>query len=108
MIGLASEERVCNVAYITAQQDAIMPESTTLTVRLPQESKQKLAELATRTRRTSSFLAAEAIAAYVTHELAAIEGIERGLAAAKAGRVIPHEEAMRRAREAIRSVPAKT
>lgn len=84
-----------------------MPNSTTLTVRLPQEAKQKLTKLATRTRRPSSFLAAEAIAAYVGHELAAIEGIERGLAAAKAGRVIPHDEVMRQARELISSVRAQ-
>jgi predicted transcriptional regulator len=84
-----------------------MLKTTTLTVRLPQEAKQKLAELAARTRRTSSFLAAEAIAAYVGRELAAIEGIERGLAAVKAERVVPHEEVMRQAREVIRSARAK-
>jgi predicted transcriptional regulator len=84
-----------------------MPESSTLTVRLPTQTKDLLAELATRTRRTSSFLAAEAITAYVGHELAAIEGIERGLTAVREGRVIPHDEVMRQAREIIRAARTK-
>jgi predicted transcriptional regulator len=60
-----------------------------------------------RTRRTSSFLAAEAIAAYVGHELAAIEGIERGLTAVREGRVIPHDEVMRQAPDIIRAARTK-
>jgi len=84
-----------------------MPESTTLTVRLPQSTKSQLAEIATRTRRTSSFLAAQAITTYVRHELAAIKGIERGLADAAAGRVIPHDEVMRQAHELIKNIRAK-
>jgi predicted transcriptional regulator len=84
-----------------------MPESTTLSIRLPTRTKDQLAELATRTRRTSSFLAAEAIAAYVERELATVAAIERGRAEAKAGRLIPHDEVMRGAREIIRAARAK-
>ena len=75
-----------------------MSTSTTMTVRLPPELKERLGKLAERTRRTKSFLAGEAIADYVARELAIIEGVQRGLEDVRAGRVVPHEEAMRRLR----------
>ncbi len=53
--------------------------STTLTVRLPLELKDRLGKLAERTRRTKSFLAGEAISGYVERELEIVAGIERGL-----------------------------
>lgn len=68
--------------------------SSTLTVRLTPELKQRLGELADRTRRTRSFLAGEAIADYVARELAIVAGIERGLEDMRAGSVVPHEEVM--------------
>ena len=75
--------------------------STTLTVRLPPELKDRLGELAERTRRTKSFLAGEAIGGYVERELEIVAGIERGLGDTKDGRVVPHDEAMRRIRKTI-------
>ena len=78
-----------------------MTSSTTLTVRLPPEVKEGLGKLAARTRRTKSFLAGEAIAGYVARELAITEGIERGLEDVRAGRVVPHDEAMQRVRATI-------
>ena len=75
--------------------------STTLTVRLPAELKDRLGELAERTRRTKSFLAGEAIGNYVERELAIVAGIERGLGDTKAERVVPHDKAMRRIRKTI-------
>ena len=75
--------------------------STTMTVRLPEATKERLARLAERTRRSRSFLASEAISAYVERELAIIEGVERGLADMEAGRVVPHDEAMRQIRSTI-------
>jgi predicted transcriptional regulator len=77
-------------------------ESTTLTVRIPPELKERLGELAERTQRTRSFLAGEAIAGYVERELDIIAGIERGVEDMKAGRVVPHDEAMARLRRTIR------
>ena len=68
--------------------------STTLTVRLPPELKDRLGKLAERTRRTKSFLAGEAIAGYVERELEIVSGIERGLDDMMAGRVVPHEDVM--------------
>lgn len=75
--------------------------SETVTVRLSPETKEKLAILAEETRRTKSFLAGEAIANYVDRELAIVEGIKRGIADIEAGRVVPHEEAMRRLRATV-------
>lgn len=78
-----------------------MTATTTLTVRLPAEIKERLDELAERTRRTKSFLAGEAIAAYVARELDIVEGIGRGLEDVRAGRVVPHDVAMRKIRATI-------
>ncbi len=68
--------------------------STTLTVRLTLELKDRLGKLAEHTHRTRSFLAGEAIAGYVERELEIVAGIERGLADMNAGRVVPHEDVM--------------
>lgn len=71
-----------------------MSASTTMTIRVTPALKEKLGRLAQDTRRTRSYLAAEAVEAYVNRELQIIEGIQRGLADMKAGRVTPHDEAM--------------
>jgi len=73
-----------------------MNASTTMTIRLSAELKEKLGRLADGTRRSQSYLAAEAVSAYVERELAIIEGIQRGLADVAAGRVTPHDEVMDR------------
>jgi predicted transcriptional regulator len=75
-----------------------MSDSATLAVRLPSGTKDRLAELADRTRRARSALAAEAIADDVERELAIIGKIERGRADVRAGRITPHEEVAREAR----------
>jgi predicted transcriptional regulator len=75
-----------------------MSASTTLTVRLSPEVKKRLGQLAERTLRTKSYLAAEAIAGYVDRELAITAGIKHGIDDMQAGRVIPHKQAMRRLR----------
>lgn len=87
----------CYTVHMGAQS------SDTITIRLSNESKAKLTELARHTRRTKSFLAAEAITDYVERELAIVAGIHRGLADMEAGRVTPHDEAMRRIRKTIKS-----
>lgn len=73
-----------------------MPASTTLTIRVTQEVKDQLGRLAAATRRSKSFLAAEAIAKYVEREAEIVLGIEHGLADAEAGWLMPHDEAMAR------------
>jgi predicted transcriptional regulator len=75
--------------------------STTMTIRVSPEVKQKLDRIATDTRRSKSFLAGEAVAAYVERELEIIDGIKRGMADAAAGRVIPHDQAVAEMRAVI-------
>jgi predicted transcriptional regulator len=72
----------------------IMAESTTITVRLKPQVKEQLARLSQRTNRTRSYLAAEAIEAYIARESEIIEGISRGLEDLQADRLVPHDEAM--------------
>jgi predicted transcriptional regulator len=69
--------------------------SATMTIRVPTETRDKLDRLAQGTRRSRSYLAAEAVAAYVERELSIIEGIQQGLADVAAGRTVPHDVAMR-------------
>jgi predicted transcriptional regulator len=71
-----------------------MVDSTTITVRLKPQVKEQLARLSQHTNRTRSYLAAEAIEAYVARESAIIEGIGRGLEDLQADRLVPHDEAM--------------
>ena len=78
-----------------------MTASTTMTIRVSPETKSKLERIAADTRRSKSFLAAEAVSAYVERELEIIDGIKRGMADAAAGRVIPHAQAVAEMREVI-------
>lgn len=71
-----------------------MSASTTMTIRISSDLKEKLGRLAQDTRRSNSFLAAEAVADYVDRELAIIGGIQLGLADVTAGRVVAHDAAM--------------
>lgn len=78
-----------------------MTTTTTMTIRIDPRLKAKLGRLADGTRRSRSFLAAEAVAAYVDRELAIVEGIERGLADVEAGRTVSHADAMASVRQVI-------
>ena len=81
-----------------------MSATTTMTIRLEPELKAKLDSLASTTRRSKSFLAAEAVAGYVERETAIVEGIEQGLADMQAGRTVPHDQAMEEIYETIKHV----
>ncbi|SDH71100.1 CopG family ribbon-helix-helix protein [Bosea robiniae] len=78
-----------------------MPATETMTIRVSAETKRKLERIAAGTRRSKSFLAGEAVSAYVDRELEIIEGIKRGLADVEAGRVVSHDEVMADARRII-------
>lgn len=78
-----------------------MAATETMTIRVSAETKRKLERIAAGTRRSKSFLAGEAVSAYVDRELEIIEGIKRGLADVEAGRVVPHDEVMAEARRVI-------
>ncbi len=60
-------------------------ESAVLTLRINSDTKEKLDKLATATRRSKSFLAAEAISRYLEMEAWQISEIELALAEADAG-----------------------
>lgn len=91
-----------------AEKGQAMTASTTMTIRLDPQLKAKLGRLADGTRRSRSFLAAEAVEAYVDRELAIIEGIESGLADVEAGRTVSHEDAMASVRQAIEDAAGGT
>ena len=78
-----------------------MGASTTMTIRVTPDLKEKLGRLAHNTRRTRSYLAAEAVEAYVNRELRIIEGIQRGLADMEAGRVTPHDDVTAKADQIV-------
>lgn len=78
--------------------------STVLSVRLNPEVKEKLEKIAKISRRSKSFLAAEAIEEFVRYEAWKIEQIEEGIRQADAGMGIPHEEAMRQVRDHINEI----
>ena len=66
--------------------------STTLSVRLDPRVKERLEKLADRTKRSKSFLAAEAIAAYVDAEDWQLGEIAAGLAELDSGKMVAHEK----------------
>ncbi len=68
--------------------------STTMTIRLSPDLKEKLGQLAASSRRSRSFLATEALSAWVERELEITRSIERGLDDVKAGRVVSHDAAV--------------
>jgi predicted transcriptional regulator len=72
-----------------------------MTIRLDPEVKEKLGRIARDTRRSRSFLAAEAVAAFVDRELEIIDGIQRGVADMEAGRVVSHEDVVAESRAVI-------
>jgi predicted transcriptional regulator len=78
-----------------------------MTIRVRPEVKEKLDRIAAETQRSRSFLAGEAVAAYVDRELEIIDGIKHGMADAAAGRVVPHEQAIAEMREVIEDAKRK-
>lgn len=66
--------------------------STTLSVRIDIDTKKRLEALAKRARRSKSFLAAEAIAAFVEAESWQLDEIHAGLKELDDGRDVPHRD----------------
>lgn len=79
----------------------------TLSIRIDSETKQKLDELALQSRRSKSFLAAEAIAAYVELESWQLGEIQAGLAELAQGKGVPGEEVRKRAESWIHKAKRK-
>jgi RHH-type transcriptional regulator, rel operon repressor / antitoxin RelB len=72
-----------------------MAETAVLTVRLSAEIEARLDRLARTTSVSKSKLAADAIVAYLDEQERQLEKIREGLADAKAGRVVAHEDVAR-------------
>jgi predicted transcriptional regulator len=78
--------------------------TTTLTVSLPPGVKDRLGQLAESTQCSEASLTGEAIADYVERKLAIVEKIREGLEDVRAGRVVPHDEAMQQIRATIAKI----
>jgi predicted transcriptional regulator len=72
-----------------------MPAKPILNVRLAPETLRKLDAVAAATRRTRSFIANEALEAWVNREIEIIEDLRVGLEEVRAGKGIPHERVTR-------------
>jgi predicted transcriptional regulator len=66
--------------------------STTLSVRIDLDTKKRLEALAKRARRSKSFLAAEAIAAFVEAESWQLDEVQTGINELDEGRRVPHKD----------------
>lgn len=66
--------------------------TTILSVRIDVDTKKRLEALSKRARRSKSFLAAEAIAAFVEAESWQLDEIHAGLEELDAGRSLPHRD----------------
>lgn len=64
----------------------------TLSIRIDSETKQRLDVLSKRSRRSKSFLAAEAISAYIEAEEWQIGEIQAGIAELDSGQSVSHEK----------------
>ena len=69
---------------------------TTFSVRLPNDLVAQLGTLSASTDRSKNYWVREAVARLVQSELVTVGGIERGAEDIAVGRVVPHNEAMRR------------
>lgn len=72
-----------------------------LNVRLAPETLRKLDAVASATRRTRSFIANEALEAWIDREMEIIEDLQVAREEVRAGKGIPHDKAMRQIDMAI-------
>ena len=79
-----------------------------LNIRIASETLRRLDSIAAATRRSRSFIANEALEAWVNREIELIEDLQSGLAEIKAGRGIPHESAMRQIDASVEAAAKRT
>lgn len=84
-----------------------MTASSTMTIRVSTELKDKLERIAASTKRSKSWLAGEAIETYVARELEIVEGIEHALEEMKSQPGIPHADVMAELRQIIATVETR-
>jgi predicted transcriptional regulator len=80
-----------------------MPNDVALDTRIPSELDEALGRLASARGKSKSALVREALAEYVLSEEAFAAAVEEGLADARAGRLVEHEEVVREIRELLAS-----
>lgn len=86
-----------------------MSDSEVLSIRLPRKVKAKLEKLAKLSGRSKSWHAADALDAYVDHQMPIVKGIvEARDAARKGGKAYTHEEVMARLDKIIARAEAKS
>lgn len=71
-------------------------DTTTISVRIPMQMRKRLEQLADATGRTKSYLAAEALQAYIEREAWQVAAIRRGMEDADRGDFATDEEIRRR------------
>lgn len=72
-----------------------------LNIRFAPETLKRLDAVAAATRRSRSFIANEALEAWISREIELIEDLQIGLEEIKAGKSIPHEQAICRIDAAV-------
>jgi RHH-type rel operon transcriptional repressor/antitoxin RelB len=82
-----ARQSLCEDVYKGAQ-----PMTETLSIRIDAETKERLDALSKRSNRSKSFLAAEAIGAYIESEEWQLGEIQAGLAELDAGQVVSHDK----------------
>jgi RHH-type transcriptional regulator, rel operon repressor / antitoxin RelB len=73
-------------------------DTTLITVRVPRDVAKRLRALAQATDRSKSYVAAQAIEEFLTLQEWQVKAIRQGIAEANAGKLIPHDEAVKRLR----------
>ncbi len=75
-----------------------MADTTLITVRVPKDVAKRLRALAQATDRSKSYVAGQAIEEFLTLQEWQVKAIRQGIAEANAGKLIPHDEAVKRLR----------
>ncbi|MCP4123561.1 MAG: hypothetical protein GY751_17560 [Bacteroidetes bacterium] len=79
---------------INSDRDTEMGKSTTITIRVDQEIKDRLEGQAEVQNRSKSFLANEAIVEYLDVQEWQVEGVKKAIKSLDAGKGIPHDDVM--------------
>lgn len=83
-----------------------MAKDVTLSTRITGDLDTRLARLAELTDRSKSWHVERALEAYLEHELAFVEAVAEGIAAAERDELIPHEEVMAEMESRLGPIPA--
>jgi len=75
-----------------------MADTTLISVRVPKDVAKRLRALAQATDRSKSYVAGQAIEEFLTLQEWQVKAIRQGVAEANAGKLIPHDEAVKRLR----------